>query len=207
MSNNNPEDPQMWGLYVSSETRKEENHLNGHEVPCNQSNLSRWIVEWLGYQQTLAQPSVIAVNWDKTADFWKRLRELPLNAFYYIPLEQLSSVRMNFNVNFMEEPFQLLCGCITYSGTAYFGGKTDKELEQLMKRMGFKYAWIKNQDGHPIFNSAPPSPPRERELESIAPVLQFLCEFAGIEARGAGRSPSGNLPSVADGRVLPLSAK
>ena len=74
MSSDNPEDPQMWGLYVSPETRKEEKHLAGHEVPCNQSNLSRWIVEWLGYQQTLAQPSVIAVNRDKTADFWKRLR-------------------------------------------------------------------------------------------------------------------------------------
>ena len=100
MSNDNPEDPQMWGLYVSPETRKEEKHLAGHEVPCNQSNLSRWIVEWLGYQQTLAQPSVIAVNRDKAADFWKRLRELPLNAFYHIPLEQLSSVRINFNVHF-----------------------------------------------------------------------------------------------------------
>ena len=185
ISNYDPEDPQMWGLYISPETRREEKHLEGHEVPCNQSTLSRWIVEWLGYQQTLAQPSVIAVNRDKTADFWKRLRELSLNAFYHIPLEQLSSVRINFNVNFMEEPFQLLCGYILYSKTAYFGGKTDKELEQLMKRMGFKYVWIKSQDGHPIFNSAPPRPPQARELKSITPVLQFLCEFAGIEGKGA----------------------
>ena len=96
MSNDNLEDPQMWGFYISPETRKEEKHLAGHEVPCNQSNLSRWIVEWLGYQQTQAQPSVIAVNRDKTENYWKRLRELPLNAFYHIPLEQLSSVRINF---------------------------------------------------------------------------------------------------------------
>lgn len=203
MSNDNPEDPQMWGLYVSPETRKEEKHLEGREVPCNQSNLSRWIVEWMGYQQTLAQPSVIAVNRDKAADFWKRLRELPLNAFYHIPLEQLSSVRINFNVHFMEEPFQLLCGCITYSETAYFGGRTDKELEQLMKRMGFKYVWIKSQDGHPIFNSAPPRPPQERELESIAPVLQFLCEFAGIEGRGAKEESIGRA-EVRLGNPLPL---
>lgn len=203
MSNDNPDDPPMWGLYVSPETRKEEKHLEGHEVPCNQSNLSRWIVEWLGYQQTLAQPSVIAVNRDKTEDFWKRLRELPLNAFYHIPLEQLSSVRMNFNVNFMEEPFRLLCGCITYSGTAYFGGKTDKELEQLIKRMGFKYVWIKSQDGHPIFHSAPPSPPQERELESIAPVLQFLCEFAGMEGRGAKEESIGRAEARL-GTSLPL---
>lgn len=203
MSSDNPEDPQMWGLYVSPETRKEEKHLAGHEVPCNQSNLSRWIVEWLGYQQTLAQPSVIAVNRDKTADFWKRLRELSLNAFYHIPLEQLSSVRINFNVNFMEEPFQLLCGYILYSETAYFGGKTDKELEQLMKQMGFKYVWIKSQDGHSIFNSAPPSPPQERELESIAPVLQFLCRFAGIEGRGAKEESIGRA-EIRLGTSLPL---
>lgn len=203
MSSDNPEDPQMWGLYVSPETRKEEKHLAGHEVPCNQSNLSRWIVEWLGYQQTLAQPSVIAVNRDKMADFWKRLRELSLNAFYHIPLEQLSSVRINFNVNFMEEPFQLLCGYILYSETAYFGGKTDKELEQLMKRMGFKYVWIKSQDGHPIFNSAPPSPPQERELESIAPVLEFLCGFAGIEGKGAKEESIGRA-EVRLGNPLPL---
>ena len=35
MSNDNLEDPQMWGLYISPETRKEEKHLAGHEVPCN----------------------------------------------------------------------------------------------------------------------------------------------------------------------------
>lgn len=185
ISNHDLEEPPMWGLYVSPETRKEEKHLKGHEVPCNPSNLSKWIVEWLAYQQILAQPSVIAVNRDKTEDYWKRLRELPLNAFYHIPLGQLSSVRTNFDVNFMEEPFRFLCGNIHYSRTAYFGGKTDQELELLMKQMGFKYVWIKSQDGHPIFNSAPPRPPQERELESIAPVLQFLCEFAGIEGRGA----------------------
>lgn len=57
---------------------------------------------------------------------------------------------------------------------AYFGGKSDGELEEIMKQMGFKYVWIKSRSGHPIYNSAPPEPPRERELLSIAPVLQFL---------------------------------
>lgn len=52
-----------------------------------------------------------------------------------------------------------------------------------MKQMGFKYVWMKSQDGHPVFNSAPPQPPQERELKSIAPVLQFLCKFAGIEGK------------------------
>ena len=185
ISNNAPEDPQMWGLYISPETRREEKHLEGHGVPCNPSNLSRWIMEWTGYQQTLAQPSVAAVNRDKTENYWKRMRELPLKDFYHISLEQLSSVRTNFDVNYVEEPFRLLCGNIHYSGTAYFGSRTDKELELFMKQMGFKYVWIKSQDGHPIFNSAPPRPPQARELKSIAPVLQFLCEFAGIENKGA----------------------
>ena len=72
MSRNDPEDPQMWGLYVLPETRKEEKHLEGREVPCNQSKLSQWIMEWLGYQQTLAQPSVAAVNKDKAESYWKK---------------------------------------------------------------------------------------------------------------------------------------
>ena len=96
-------------------------------------------MEWMGYQQTLAQSSVAAVNRDKTENYWKRMRELPLKDFYHISLEQLSSVRTNFDVNYVEEPFRLLCGNIHYSGTAYFGSRTDKELELFMKQMGFKY--------------------------------------------------------------------
>ena len=185
MGSNDLEDPQMWGLYVLPETRGEEKHLEGHEVPCNQSKLSQWIMEWLGYQQTLAQPSVAAVNKDKAESYWKKMREHLPDTFYHVPLEQLSSHRTNFSVNFVEESSRFLCGSILYSGTAYFGGRSDKELEQLMKQMGFKYVWMKSQDGHPVFNSAPPQPPQERELKSIAPVLQFLCKFAGIEGKGA----------------------
>ena len=185
MGSNDLEDPQMWGLYVLPETRGEEKHLEGHEVPCNQSKLSQWIMEWLGYQQTLAQPSVAAVNKDKAENYWKKMREHLPDTFYHVPLEQLSSHRTNFSVNFVEESSRFLCGSILYSGTAYFGGRSDKELEQLMKQMGFKYVWMKSQDGHPVFNSAPPQPPQERELKSIAPVLQFLCKFAGIEGKGA----------------------
>ena len=185
MVSNDLEDPQMWGLYVLPETRGEEKHLEGHEVPCNQSKLSQWIMEWLGYQQTLAQPSVAAVNKDKAENYWKKMREHLPDTFYHVPLEQLSSHRTNFSVNFVEESSRFLCGSILYSGTAYFGGRFDKELEQLMKQMGFKYVWMKSQDGHPVFNSAPPQPPQERELKSIAPVLQFLCKFAGIEGNGA----------------------
>ena len=203
MSNNDSEDPQMWGLYVSPKTKKEEKHLEGREVPCHQSGLSQWIVEWLGYQQTLAQPSVVVVNRDKVENYWKRMREFFPDTFYYVPTEQLSIRRTNFEVNFVEEPSRLLCGSILYSETAYFGGKTDKELEQLMKQMGFKYVWIKSQDGHPIFNSAPPEPPQKRELKSITPVLQFLCEFAGIEGKGA-KEESINRAEARLGASLPL---
>lgn len=203
MSRNNSEDPEMWGLYVLPETPKEKKHLSGHAVPCNQSRLSQWIVEWLGYLQTLAQPSVVAVNRDKVANYWKSMKEFFPNTFFQVPIEQLSRHRTNFDVNFVEEPSRLLCGSILYSSTAYFGGKTDQELEQLMKQMGFKHIWIKSQDGHPIFNSAPPQPPQERELKSIAPVLHFLCEFAGIEGKGA-KEESVNRAELRLGNSLPL---
>lgn len=203
MSSHVLEDPQMWGLYVLPETRREEKHLEGREVPCNQSKLSQWIMEWLGYQQTLAQPSVVAVNRDKTEDYWKRMKEFFPNTFYHIPVEQLSSHRTNFNVDFTEEPSRLLCGSILYSRTACFGGRTDQELERLMKQMGFKYVWIKSQDGHPVFRSAPSRTPLERELKSITPVLQFLCGFAGIEGRGA-KEESINRAEARLGNSLPL---
>ena len=203
MSRNNSEDPEMWGLYVLPETPKEKKHLEGHQVPCNQSRLSQWIVEWLGYQQTLAQPSVVAVNRDKVENYWKRMKEFFPKTFHYAPVEQLSPHRTNFDVNFAEESSGLLCGCIHYSNTSYFGGKSDQELEQLMKQIGFKYIWIKSQDGHPVLNSAPPQPPQERELKSIAPVLQFLCEFAGIEGKGA-KEESINRAEVRLGNPLPL---
>ena len=71
-----------------------------------------------------------------------------------------------------------------------------------MIQMGFKYVWIKSRSGHPIYNSAPPEPPRERELLSIAPVLQFLCYFAGIQGRGA-REESLNRAEARLGNPLP----
>lgn len=47
------EDPRMWGLYIEPETNKEKKHLNSRDIPCNEAVLSQWIVEWMGYQQTL----------------------------------------------------------------------------------------------------------------------------------------------------------
>ena len=90
MSSNDLENPQMWGLYVLPETRGEKKHLEGHEVPCNQSKLSQWIMEWLGYQQTLAQPSVAAVNKDKAPDYWKKVREFFPDNLFDMSMEALA---------------------------------------------------------------------------------------------------------------------
>ena len=68
------EDPRMWGLYIEPETNKEKKHLDSRDIPCNEAVLSQWIVEWLGYQQTLAQPGVVAVNKDKAPDYWKKVK-------------------------------------------------------------------------------------------------------------------------------------
>ena len=179
------EDPRMWGIYIEPETNKEKKHLNSRDIPCNEAVLSQWIVEWLGYQQTLAQPSVVAVNKDKAPDYWKKVREFFPDNFFDMSMEALAKRKRNFVVNCTEESPGIICGSILYSRMAYFGGISDKELEGIMKQMGFKYVWIKSQSGHPVYNAAPPQAPRERELLSIALVLQFLCDFAGIEGRGA----------------------
>lgn len=63
---------------------------------------------------------------------------------------------------------------------------TEGDISQKEAELGFCLpAALRELSGHPIYNAAPPEPPRERELLSIAPVLQFLCDFAGIEGRGA----------------------
>ena len=187
------EDPRMWGIYIEPETNKEKKHLNSRDIPCNEAVLSQWIVEWLGYQQTLAQPSVVAVNKDKAPDYWKKVREFFPDNFFDMSMEALAKRKRNFVVNCTEES----------PGMAYFGGISDKELEGIMKQMGFKYVWIKSQSGHPVYNAAPPQAPRERELLSIALVLQFLCDFAGIEGRGA-REESLNRAETRLGNPLPL---
>ena len=192
----------MWGLYIEPETNKEKKHLNSRDIPCNEAVLSQWIVEWMGYQQTLAQPGVVAVNKDKAPDYWKKVREFFPDNFFDMSVEALAKRKRNFVVSCTEGQPGLLCGSILYSGMAYFGGKSDGELEEIMKQMGFKYVWIKSRSGHPIYNSAPPEPPRERELLSIAPVLQFLCYFAGIQGRGA-REESLNRAEARLGNPLP----
>lgn len=197
------EDPRMWGIYIEPETNKEKKHLNSRDTPCNEAVLSQWIVEWLGYQQTLAQPSVVAVNKDKAPDYWKKVREFFPDNFFDMSMEALAKRKRNFVVNCTEESPGIICGSILYSRMAYFGGISDKELEGIMKQMGFKYVWIKSQSGHPVYNAAPPQAPRERELLSIALVLQFLCDFAGIEGRGA-REESLNRAETRLGNPLPL---
>ncbi len=73
----------MWGLYIEPETNKEKKHLNSRDIPCNEAVLSQWIVEWMGYQQTLAQPGVVAVNKDKAPDYWKKCSILYSEMAYF----------------------------------------------------------------------------------------------------------------------------
>lgn len=174
------DDPDICELYLSPETAKEKKYLNNYAVPCDKAKLSQWLVEWLGYEQTLAQPSVVAVNKDKV-DYWK-LHNIFLHDFYELPL---GNTTYNFHAGYTIAPTPMLYSTIIYSQTGYFGAQTDEELEALMKQLGFRYVWIKSQTGHPIYNAAPPEPPQERELLSITPILEFLRGFAGLTHQGA----------------------
>lgn len=178
------DDPEIFGLFVSPETAKEKKYLNGYEVPCNKARLSQWLVEWLSYEQTRAQPSVVSVNKDKVPHY-SNLQEIIPHHFYEIPKEELAKARYNFVTRYTEEPSRILYGTILYACTGYVGAQSDEELEDLMKQLGFRYTWIKSQTGHPVYNAAPPEPPKERELLSITPVLEFLREFTGITSTGA----------------------
>lgn len=139
-------------------------------------------MEWLGYEQTRAQPSVVAVNKDKVTDYYWKLRNIVSHDFYELPL---GNADHNFCASYMMDPSPMLYGTILLGRTGYFGAQTDEALENLMKQLGFRYVWMKSQTGHPIYNDAPPEPPQERELLSIAPILEFLRDFAGLTRPGA----------------------
>ncbi len=174
------EDPDICELYLFPETAKEKKYLNCYAVPCNKAKLSQWLVEWMGYEQTLAQPSVVAVNKDKVKDYWK-LYNIFSHDFYELPL---GNTLCNFRAGYTMDPSPMLYGTILYSQTGYFGAQTDEALENLMKQLGFRYVWIKSQTGHAIYKDAPPKPPQERELLSITPILEFLRDFAGLTRPG-----------------------
>lgn len=176
------EDPDICELCLSPETAKEKKYLERRQVPCDKAKLSQWLVEWLGYEQTRAQPSVVAVNKDKVTDYYWKLRNIVSHDFYELPL---GNADHNFCASYMMDPSPMLYGTILLGRTGYFGAQTDEALENLMKQLGFRYVWMKSQTGHPIYNDAPPEPPQERELLSIAPILEFLRDFAGLTRPGA----------------------
>ena len=67
------------------------------------------------------------------------------------------------------------------------GARTDEPLEKLLEHTGLEPRWQRSQNGHEIFSykrhekPKPFRPEKERELISIAPVLDFLCKFARVD--------------------------
>lgn len=67
------------------------------------------------------------------------------------------------------------------------GARTDEPLEKLLEHTDLEPHWQRSQNGHEVFSYKRPEKPKpfrpekERELISIAPVLDFLCKFAGVD--------------------------
>ena len=63
------------------------------------------------------------------------------------------------------------------------GARTDEPLEELLEHAGLEPRWQRSQNGHAIFSYKRPEKPKpfrpekERDLISIAPVLEFLANL------------------------------
>lgn len=175
-------DPHMYVIYLEPATKGQEKFVENPTHSSEKLKLSNWLVDRAASELVLLQPSVAAVNGEKLnirqgKQEWRREfqefpQEMPLRAFYY------NQTRIT------EEPPLIWHTRSACSWTYYFGAQSDEVLEQKLKQWGMKCIWIKSQSGHPVWSSTPPEPPQARELLSIAPVLDFLCRFAGIDGKG-----------------------
>lgn len=165
--------------------------------------LSAYIIEWLAVQQIYAMPSILGVQ--ESCHF------LPSSPLHTLPcLYQLvESVRLpeegppvflatDSTCRSCPRPDEFApqaswdhdSSKIIRHAVTLIGARSDEPLEELLERTGLEPRWQRSQNGHDIYTYQPPEqkprpepfrPKEERELLSIAPVLDFLRRFAGAD--------------------------
>ncbi len=164
--------------------------------------VSEYIIEWIATHQVYTMPSILGLEASCRSSTWflpePHLAELPClyPAVSEVRLsEELSPVflvtdsdwrrpdgfvpRFYWDRAASKEPRQI-CTLI--------GARSDEPLEKLLERTGLEPRWQRSQNGHDIYQLPKPAPKpepfrpkEERELISIAPVLEFLRGLAGAE--------------------------
>lgn len=166
-------------------------HLRYGEKP---DLLSGFILRWVASHQVYAMPSILGVKQFST-EVWE---SLPC----------LHQAQKNVRISEVDPPSFLAVDSFCWRKpdgfapvTTYnhdtktlepvvkhlIGARTDEPLEELLEHTGLEPRWQRSQKGHEIFSYKRPEKPKpfrpekERELISIAPVLDFLCKFAGAD--------------------------
>jgi|GEM_PF-3004427 len=175
------EDPPVCSYFTFPKNKKQGMRLNVEEVL-----LSAMIVSCLGFLQVYTQPSLIGFNDDSSMVSQIELKELwkPFNCFANFD-------NYNFSVKDSETKSDILATShlicpisISKYGNA-FGAKTDEPLNKLIEENpNLEFVWLRSQSGSNIKEERVFSVPEWRELISIEPILQYLCDFAGLSEKG-----------------------
>jgi len=165
------------------------------EQMINGEKASAFILRWVASHQVYAMPSVLGVK-QFSNEAWERLPRLH---------HALKNVRISEGVppaflavdGFCWRKPDGFAPVMTYNHDTktvepvvqhLIGAWTDEPLEELLEHTSLEPRWQRSQNRHEIFSykrqekPKPFRPEKERELISIAPVLDFLCKFAGVDA-------------------------
>lgn len=159
--------------------------------------LSDFILRWLSSHQVYAMPSILGVkqfsdeDWESLPCLHQALKRvripetvppafLALDGFCWRRPDGFAPVTTyNRDTKTLEPVVKHL-----------IGAGTDEPLEELLEHTSLEPRWQRSQKGHEIFSYKRPEKPekpkpfcpeKERELISIATVLDFLCKFAGVD--------------------------
>ena len=156
--------------------------------------LSDFILRWLSSHQVYAMPSILGVK-QFSNEAWESLPRLHQSLKNVRISEAISPAFLAVDGFCWRRPDEF-APVTTYNRDTktvepvvkhLIGARTDEPLEKLLERTDLEPHWQRSQKGHEVFSYKRPEKPKpfrpekERELISIAPVLDFLCKFAGVD--------------------------
>lgn len=170
---------------------KQIEHLRYGEKP---DLLSGFILRWLSSHQVYAMPSILGVKQFST-EVWESLPCLHQSVKNVRISETIPPAFLTVDGFCWRRPDEF-APVTTYNRDTrtveplvkhLIGARTDGPLEELLEHTDLEPRWQRSQKGHEIFSYKRPEKPKpfrpekERKLISIAPVLEFLCKFAGVD--------------------------
>lgn len=167
------------------------------------TTLSEYIIEWIATHQIYAMPSILGLEESCRSRTYfppsPYLTALPClyPALDYIRLSEETPPVFMVADSEWRRPEEFV-PCFHWDVATskqlrlctLIGAQSDEPLEKLLACTGLEPRWQRSQNGHDIYQLPKPKPKpkpepfrpkEERELFSIAPVLEFLCRLAGAE--------------------------